>query len=65
MKLKLFVLGLVGFFLSMVGAHAAADNALSGAVTDMTTYWGTVSALVITVVLFGIGIAFAERLNSR
>lgn len=53
------VLGLVST------SHAAVDTALSGAVTDMTNYWGTVSALVITVVLFGIGIAFAKRLKSR
>jgi len=44
---------------------ATIDTALSGAVTDMTSYWGTVSALVVTVVLFGIGIAFAKRLKSR
>lgn len=44
---------------------ATIDTALSGAVTDMTAYWGTVSALVVTVVLFGIGIAFAKRLKNR
>jgi len=46
-------------------SHAAIDTALSGLVTDMTTYWGTVSALVLTVVIFGIGISFAKRLKSR
>jgi len=46
-------------------AHAAVDTALSGLVTDMTTYWGTIQTLVLAVVIFGIGIAFAKRLKSR
>jgi len=48
-----------------VNAHAAVDTALSGLVTDMTTYWGTIQTLVLAVVIFGIGIAFAKRLRSR
>lgn len=46
-------------------AHAAVDTALSGLVTDMSTYWTSIQTLVLTVVIFGIGIAFAKRLKSR
>jgi len=46
-------------------AQAAVSTELSGLVTDMTTYWGTIQTLVLAVVVFGIGIAFAKRLKSR
>jgi len=62
---RLLTLGLVALLALTGTAHAAVDTALSGLVTDMTTYWGTIQALVLTVVIFGIGIAFAKRLKSR
>jgi len=60
-------LALIAGLLALVTAkaHAAVDTALSGLVTDMTTYWGTIQTLVLAVVIFGIGIAFAKRLRSR
>lgn len=61
---KVGVLALLAV-LATVNAHAAVDTALSGLVTDMTTYWGTIQTLVLAVVIFGIGIAFAKRLKSR
>jgi len=46
-------------------AFAALSTELSTPVTDISGYWDTIKAVVVGVVVFGIGIAFLKRLRSR
>jgi hypothetical protein len=41
----------------------AIDTALSGCVSDIAAFWITVAAVVTTVVVFGIGIAYVKKLR--
>lgn len=54
--------------LALAGAslgHAAVDTELSGAVTDTTTFWGTVYDLKLAIMIAGIGLAFLAKVKSR
>lgn len=46
-------------------AHAALDSAFTDIVTDLTSYFGSVKTLVISVIVFGLVIAYAKILRKK
>jgi hypothetical protein len=60
---KFVVLFVVGLVLSMGSAFAAIDTSLSTPVTDISAYWTTIQAVLLTVAVFMIGLAFLNKLR--
>lgn len=46
-------------------AHAALDTNITGIVTDLTTFFGSIQTLVIAVVVFGLAIGYAKMLRRK
>jgi len=65
MKRLFLLFALVCMALFGTSAHAAVDTALSGTVTDMGTFWASIYALLVTVVVAGIGLAYVRKLRGR
>lgn len=52
-------------FLGTLPASAAVDTAFSDIVTDLTTYFGSIKTLVISVVVFGLVIGYAKLIRRK
>lgn len=50
---------------SMTSNHAALDTNITGIVTDLTTFFGSIQTLVISVVVFGLAIGYAKMLRKH
>jgi len=65
MVFKIVAAALLATFMLAIPASAAVDTALSGAVTDVTTFWGTILDLLIAVAIAGVAITFFLKLRRR
>lgn len=62
------VFAAIAFALLMLGmgdAHAALDTNITGIVTDLTTFFGSIQTLTISVVVFGLAIGYAKLLGRK
>lgn len=59
------VVAVAGVTVLAATGHAAVDTELSGAVTDTTTFWGTVYDLKLAILIAGVGLAFLAKLKGR
>lgn len=55
---------LLGLF-GLPDAHAVLDTNITGIVTDLTAFFGTISTLVISVVVFSLAIGYAKMLRKK
>lgn len=60
----LLLIALAMIFVSMP-ARAALDSDLTGIVTDITSYFGDIKTLIITVVVFGIAVSYAKLVKKK
>jgi len=58
-----FLLGLMGLMAMFTPAQAAVDADITTAITDATTVFTSVSALILTVVVFFIARRFLKRIG--
>lgn len=59
------LLALFALALLSAPSHAVLDTNITGIVTDLTTFFGSIQTLVISVVVFGLAIGYAKMLHRK